>query len=210
MPLKSTINSTLLVMANETEQKILAAAMKVFKQKGFDAARSRDIAAEAGLSHALINYHFGNKENLFNMVMKQTLINFSQHMECILNNPNTSYKEKITIFIENINNLMTHDPQLVQFFLTQLINNKEMLINEINPKEKILGSLFYQQLRDNGFSNEQCLNLYINFVGMTVVTIIGKPMIQSVNNLSDDAYLQLINQRAQMIPTWLEQMFNLP
>ena len=76
--------------------------MKVFKEKGFDAARARDIAAEAGVTHALINYHFGNKENLFNIVMKQTLVNFSNHMVDILNNPATTYKEKIVLWVQSI------------------------------------------------------------------------------------------------------------
>ena len=196
-------------MANETEQKILTAAMKVFKEKGFDAARTRDIAAEAGLTHALINYHFGNKENLFNIVMKQTLVNFSNHMVDILNNPATTYKEKISILIDNFNHLITHDPQLVEFFLTQIINNRDVFAKEVNPKEKILGSLFFKQLIEGGYSHEQSINLYINFIGILLVTIIGRPMIQQANDMSDTDYITFINQRAKIIPSWLEQMFNL-
>ena len=41
-----------------TEEKIKEAARKVFTQKGFAATRTRDIAEEAGLNLALLNYYF--------------------------------------------------------------------------------------------------------------------------------------------------------
>ena len=47
-----------------TEQKIAAAARKIFTQKGYAATKTRDIAEEAGINLALVNYYFGSKENL--------------------------------------------------------------------------------------------------------------------------------------------------
>ena len=41
-----------------TEAKIKAAARIVFHKKGFAATRTRDIAEEAGLNLALLNYYF--------------------------------------------------------------------------------------------------------------------------------------------------------
>ena len=46
------------------EQKIKDAARKVFQAKGYDAARTRDIAEEAGVNLALINYYYRSKESL--------------------------------------------------------------------------------------------------------------------------------------------------
>lgn len=51
--------------AAETRARILAAACNAFAERGFDAANTRDIAAAAGLSHAVIRYHFGGKEQLW-------------------------------------------------------------------------------------------------------------------------------------------------
>ncbi len=49
----------------ETRQDILAAACKVFAEKGFRDARNQDISKAAGANSASINYHFGSKENLY-------------------------------------------------------------------------------------------------------------------------------------------------
>ena len=40
-----------------TEQKIKEAAQKVFMKKGYAATRTRDIAEEAGINLALLNYY---------------------------------------------------------------------------------------------------------------------------------------------------------
>jgi AcrR family transcriptional regulator len=48
-----------------TEAKIKNAARVVFHKKGFAATRTRDIAEEAGINLALLNYYFRSKEKLF-------------------------------------------------------------------------------------------------------------------------------------------------
>jgi AcrR family transcriptional regulator len=48
-----------------TEERIKQAAVKVFQAKGYGAARTRDIAEEAGINLALLNYYFRSKERLF-------------------------------------------------------------------------------------------------------------------------------------------------
>ena len=51
-----------------TEEKILAAAKKVFVAKGMAGARMQDIADEAGINKALLHYYFRNKEKLFELI----------------------------------------------------------------------------------------------------------------------------------------------
>lgn len=49
----------------ETRQALLAAASEVFAKKGYWEATNADICGRAGVNSALINYHFGSKENLY-------------------------------------------------------------------------------------------------------------------------------------------------
>jgi AcrR family transcriptional regulator len=51
--------------AEQTRERILAAAQKLFAEHGFDGTSVRDITAEAGCNVASVNYHFGGKENLY-------------------------------------------------------------------------------------------------------------------------------------------------
>src|SRR5215218_9209360 len=44
--------------------RIRLAALRLFASQGFEATSTRAIAAEAGVSHALVRHHFGSKEGL--------------------------------------------------------------------------------------------------------------------------------------------------
>jgi len=48
-----------------TQERILAAALEVFAEQGFDGAKTRDIAERAGANLGLINYYFATKEKLW-------------------------------------------------------------------------------------------------------------------------------------------------
>lgn len=51
--------------SQETRARILQSARKVFAESGFAGANVRDIAQEAGTTHAMIRYHFGTKDELW-------------------------------------------------------------------------------------------------------------------------------------------------
>src|SRR4051812_15735966 len=48
-----------------TKARLLEAAGEEFAEKGFDAARIRSICRKAGANLAAVNYHFGDKEQLY-------------------------------------------------------------------------------------------------------------------------------------------------
>lgn len=51
--------------ADETRERILAAALDLFSELSFDGATTREIAARAGVTQGLVNYHFSSKEELW-------------------------------------------------------------------------------------------------------------------------------------------------
>ncbi|HWU61367.1 MAG TPA: TetR family transcriptional regulator [Ensifer sp.] len=54
---------------DQTREKIISAAEKLFGQHSFDAVSLRDITNAAEVTLALASYHFGTKENLFTEVI---------------------------------------------------------------------------------------------------------------------------------------------
>jgi len=51
--------------ADATRERILAAALDLFSERGFDGASTREIAARAGVTQPLLNYHFSAKDELW-------------------------------------------------------------------------------------------------------------------------------------------------
>ena len=58
------------------EQRILAAAKKIFLSKGLDGARMQDIADEAGINKAMLHYYFRSKDKLFEMIFEDIARHF--------------------------------------------------------------------------------------------------------------------------------------
>ena len=55
----------------DTEARILEAAHRVFVRRGVAAARTQEIADEAGVNKALLHYYYRSKEKLANAVFLQ-------------------------------------------------------------------------------------------------------------------------------------------
>src|SRR5437762_12824734 len=56
-----------------TKEKILDTAEALFMEHGFEATSLRAITTAAGVNLAAVNYHFGSKEELFQMVLTRRL-----------------------------------------------------------------------------------------------------------------------------------------
>jgi hypothetical protein len=64
-----------------TKDKILEAAGILFSVKGFNGASVRDIASEAEVNVAAVNYHFNSKDNLFHQVMEKIFLESQSAIE---------------------------------------------------------------------------------------------------------------------------------
>lgn len=56
----------------ENKQRIIDAAREHFMRDGYEQATVRRVAADAGVDVAMVYYHFGNKEGLFNAAVLDT------------------------------------------------------------------------------------------------------------------------------------------
>ena len=66
------------------EQEIVAAAAKVFKEKGYHAATTRDIAAEVGIQQATLYYYITSKEELLYLVVREPITRLYDQVEAIV------------------------------------------------------------------------------------------------------------------------------
>src|SRR5580698_3307924 len=112
-----------IIKEQSTEEKIKAAARKIFTKKGYAATRTRDIAEQAGLNLALLNYYFRSKEKLFEIVMIEKVQQLLAFMSPVLNNPDTSLHEKIDLITPSYIDMLLKNPDLPMFVLSEIKSN---------------------------------------------------------------------------------------
>jgi AcrR family transcriptional regulator len=188
-----------------TEEKIKQAARKVFTQKGFAATRTRDIAEEAGINLALLNYYFRSKEKLFDMVMLENLQQFLMAMGSVLHNQNTDLEAKVTIVAANYIDMLKANPDLPLFILSEIRANPEKLASNMRIRELLLNSEFFKQLRETN-ENINPLHLLINILGMTVFPFVASPLLKIIGDLKQDEFMKMMEERKKLIPVWVMAM----
>ncbi|HPG26343.1 MAG TPA: TetR family transcriptional regulator [Myxococcota bacterium] len=67
-----------------TRDRIVAAALEVFAQKGFAAASTREIASRVGVNHGLIPYYFRTKERLWQAAVDLAFADLAAELEAVL------------------------------------------------------------------------------------------------------------------------------
>ncbi|AUD01301.1 TetR/AcrR family transcriptional regulator [Spirosoma pollinicola] len=133
--------------ASSAEEKIKEAAKKVFLEKGFDGATTRDISKASGLNCALMNYYFRTKEKLFAAIFEDMLQLFFAGMTTVLNKP-ISLKEKIIELIEHDFQTFKQNPSLCIFVLNEVHRDPDQLINLFRVAKAQWTSLFEKQLQE--------------------------------------------------------------
>ena len=193
-----------------TEEKIKSAARKIFTKKGFAATRTRDIAAEAGINLALLNYYFRSKEKLFNIVMLENFGQFVSGLKAVVNDKKTQLGEKIDAIVELYINQLSENPDLPLFILNEVRSNPKTLKTGGLTKEMLLKSQFMLQLTEELKQNKKTdlnpLHLVINIFSMTIFPFVAAPLILKVANLSNQGFRLMMEERKSLIPQWLKKM----
>ncbi|MTH16130.1 TetR family transcriptional regulator [Flavobacterium sp. LC2016-01] len=195
-----------------TEEKIKTAAKTVFYKKGFTATRTRDIAEEAGLNLALLNYYFRSKAKLFEIIMSETFAGFIGSMKIILNDENTSLQQKVEIIADRYIDFITVEPEIPTFILTEIRNNPDGLLKRLPIKEIVNDSVFIKQFQElvekKIITEPNPLHFLMNLLGLVVFPFIAKPIIMGSRNLQMEQFNHLMQERKKKIPLWINMMFS--
>jgi len=193
-----------------TEEKIKNAARAVFHKKGFAATRTRDIAEEAGINLALLNYYFRSKEKLFNLIMMETFSGFIKSIVVIFNDETTSLENKVESIASAYIDLLIMEPQIPLFIMSEIRSHPDQLLKTINAKNIITNSAFarqYQQgVKEGKIAPVNILHFIMNLLGLTIFPFIASPMIQVIGDLKEGQFNKLMTERKKMIPKWAKEI----
>ncbi len=192
---------------SSTEDKIKAAAKTVFHKKGYSATRTRDIAEEANINLALLNYYFRSKENLFQVIMLETMQTFFKSLTDVFNDTNTSFEEKVELLAERYIDVLLANPEIPVFILNELRNQPEELLSKIGVKEILMKSEFLKQFQQNIIEKKikqiNPMHFIMNIMGMIVFPFIAKPMLKGLGDIGDEQFSLLMQERKSLIPRWI-------
>ena len=191
-----------------TEDRIKAAARKVFHQKGYAGTRTRDIAEEAGINHAMLNYYFRSKEKLFDIVMIETMAYFFQGVGTILNDESTSLEEKIERVVANYIDLLLEEPELPTFMFNEVRTNPEPFVANTPIIQALEHSVLAQQYAEavaqGRITEPNLIHTVLNVISLVIFPFIAQPIFTALSRTNKEAYKALMLQRKALIPQWIK------
>ncbi|MDR1370362.1 MAG: TolC family protein [Dysgonamonadaceae bacterium] len=197
-----------------TEEKIRAAAFKIFQQKGFAGTRTRDIANEAGINPALLNYYYRSKEKLFEIVMKESLGRVFTRLQIVLNESSSSIPEKIDTIVNIYIDLLKENPNIPLFVLSEIQANpekfkKQIGFSDIRIQEMAALKQAKEFMKNAGLDNIDPFHIVINMISMSIFPFAAKPMIKTLTGKDEQAFEEFIEERRKLIPVWIKSMLGI-
>ena len=193
-----------------SEERIKAAARKVFHQKGYAGTRTRDIAEEAGINHAMVNYYFRSKEKLFGIVMLETMTFFFKGVSTILNNENTSLEEKIEQVVANYIDLLLEEPELPTFMFNEVRTNPEPFVANtpiLQALERsVLARQYAEAVAQGRITEPNLIHTVLNVISLVIFPFIAQPIFTALSRTDKEAYKALMLERKKLIPQWVKAM----
>src|SRR5882757_1189334 len=117
MKYSKTMSKTRKSTTISTDARIKGAAHKVFLTKGYAAATVREVAKEAGVNVALVNYYFGSKKKLFDAVMMEKIKHLFGSVIPIFADEHTTLHHKIDEMVRTYVDFLLENPDLPAFIV---------------------------------------------------------------------------------------------
>ena len=191
-----------------TEERIKAAARKVFHQKGYAGTRTRDIAEEAGINHAMLNYYFRSKEKLFTIIMTETMAQFFKGVSHLLNDETTSLEQKIELIVNNYTDLLLEEPELPTFMFNEVRNNPEPFIENNPIRQALHNSTLARQYTEavarGQITEPNLIQTLLNLIALVIFPFIAQPIMLALNKMTKEQYKTLMLERKKQIPHWIK------
>lgn len=191
-------------LRDNTEERIRAVAKRLFTEKGYAGTTIREVAEEAGVNVALLNYYFRSKEKLFTSIFIENFEEYSQELEAILYYENISLEDRIRRFVNEVSDHLRKNPDLPLFLLIEFKQNNVSLQEKFKAnKHKFLESGFVKQLQEEAdkghirpldpFQFEFMLN------SMIAAPFLALPALKEVNKLEGEALDHFLEERKKIV-----------
>lgn len=119
------------------EEYILVCAERVFAEKGFAGASTREIARQAGANISMISYYFGSKEKLYERIFEERMTASLSFAQGILEAESLNAWEKLLAIVERYaERISRHREFYIVFQREQLFDSNERISKIISDSKK--------------------------------------------------------------------------
>lgn len=188
-------------------EKIKLAAHRLFLEKGFGSTSVRDIAETAGTNVALVNYYFGSKNQLFEVIMREKTGELFGKLKPIFTDEDSTLEEKIIALTNTYVDFLLANADLVTFILNETRKKNFEILPKPQVKLLLTESRFVKQLEQRS-PDTNPLQLFFGLIGMIVMPFVAKPIIMQAGLVEENQFRSMMDERKNLIPLWIKSILS--
>lgn len=149
----------------DVKMRLLKAAKKLFANQGFDGTSIRQICEEADANVALISYHFGGKDKIFQAIFETFYPN--TQIEDLVQQP-LQPVEGIRLLIQEVTYFRLKEPDLIRMLQYEILLNTpriEIIHKHAFPVWKVLRDVLEKGRRQGIFHFESLDHTFLSTLG---------------------------------------------
>lgn len=191
-------------LPDSTEKRIRAVAKRLFTEKGYAGTTIREVAEEAGVNVALLNYYFRSKEKLFTAIFFENLEEYSQELEAILCYEDIRLEERIRRFVNEVTDHLKMNPDLPLFLSIEFKQNNISLQEKFKQnKDKFRKSGFMKQLQQEAAAGRirpiDPLQFEFMLNSLIAAPFLALPALKEIHQLEGEALDRFLDERKQIV-----------
>jgi len=172
---------------DSAKQRILKSAVKEFAKHGFWGARASRIAKGAGINKAMIFYYFSSKENLYRVIIEDTLKDLLRDVQKTI--IKTDDPEKLfEVFPEAYIRFFSKNRFLAKIIIHDLVQNPDhisTIIAEIFKHASYKPQIIFREMVRDWYekgiiSESDPVHVILNIIPPSLFCFIGLPMVEAV------------------------------
>lgn len=187
----------------ETAERILDAAHSVFIRRGTAAARTQEIADEAGVNKALIHYYFGTKEALAEAVFRRSFGTLFPRIFGMFRADaplETKVQNVIAAYIDHL----SASPYLVPYIITELHSHPQRAAQLLPDRRELPVAIIRREIDERvaaGTMRPITVEQFIvNLVSLVIFPFVARPILAQLLGLEGEQFAAFIEERRRLLP----------
>lgn len=191
-------------VAAETRDRILEAAHRVFLRRGTAAARTQEIADEAGVNKALLHYYYGSKRALSDAVLESSMREFFPTLFGILGAPTLPLDDKIRRVVAVQIDFHSSRPYLAGYLASEMhldpTRIHQIFARNMSPPLAVLDAQLRAGATDGSLRPIAVEQFIVTLIGGILLPFLVRPALEAVLGFTAEDWPRFLEERKRVLP----------
>lgn len=192
----------------DVKGKILAAASRLFVEKGYEGTSIRDIAAASDTNVAMVNYYFRSKYNLFELIFGEAFDILVREVFSVLNS-DLPFMETVETWIGTYFDVLARYPQIPNFIFTAVHHNSAAMISHAVSYDLVglfqhISKRIEAEAAKGTIKPIPPLDFALNVISLCVFPFVMRPLAMEIAEKNDVEYEQMLENHKRYVISFVK------